>query len=121
MSQSNLPEIKHKTVGRPSKSMTIYRGGRAFRRIEEDTVGADYVALVTKLGPRTNESILAFQMRIASLQAGREFVLSSAKKANYDIATIAGLLGIDRHNLQAHFRTLGLSSDMVYGSKANRS
>lgn len=89
------------------------RGGRAFRRPEEDIPGHDYVERMEKLGARDGESELAFVMRIASIRAGRAFLLEFAKRCDGNMSEICRQIGVDRHNLSFHLKQVGLTTQDI--------
>lgn len=87
------------------------RYGRKGRRPEEDIPGKDYVARMTKLGPRPGESMLNFLVRLAGIKEARRVVLSSAQRNMGVITHVARELGVTAGNLRNHLKVIGLTPD----------
>ncbi len=74
--------------------MAPKKPGSAFRRIEEDTPGIDYLEQLTKLGPREGESYYAFSIRLARVREARLVILAVAEHNKGNITEICRVLGI---------------------------
>jgi len=83
---------------------------RSFRRPAENIPGPDYITRMERLGPRENESKLAFIMRMAAMRAGREAILASAQRHYGNITDVCRELRVSRHNIPAHLRNMGLTT-----------
>ena len=84
--------------------------GKSLKHPEEGIPGPDYVNILKKLGPRQGESILAFHMRMAKIEAGRELLLAVGKQYNGNMTAISKRLAINRHNLAFHLASVGLTT-----------
>jgi DNA-binding NtrC family response regulator len=93
------------------KAVALPKGGRALRRSEEDIPGFDYVERMEKLGAREGESLLAFTMRIASIRAGRAFLIAFAERCRGNLSEVARQIGVNRHNLTFHIKQVGLTTE----------
>lgn len=109
MSKVSKMPVPGEVPKRRPKARKSY-GGRAFRRPEEDVPGPDYIERMKKLGARSGESLLAFTMRIAGIEAGRQFVLEYGKRCDGNLSEAARQLGVNRHNLALHLKNLGLQT-----------
>jgi hypothetical protein len=92
------------------KRKTVLKGGRAFRRADEDVPGPDYLARMEALGARNGESLLAFAMRLAGIRAGRAFLLEYAQRCNGNMSEICRQIEVNRHNLGFHLKQVGLTT-----------
>lgn len=83
------------------------------RRAEEDAMaGADYLVKMRELGPRDGESQLAFEIRIAGVERGRDLVLGRCLKLGSAAAALSSL-GIGKNNSTAWLRRLGLTMEQL--------
>lgn len=84
--------------------------GRSLKHLEEGIPGPDYVSKLKKLGPRKGESFLAFHMRMAKIEAGRELLLAVGQQYEGNLSAVSRRLGINRYNLAFHLTSLGLTT-----------
>ena len=75
---------------------------------EESIPGPDFIRRLRRAGPRVGESLLAFEMRIASIDRGRALVFATYKESR-SLSDMCRMLGITLQNLHSHLVRLGLT------------
>jgi len=80
------------------------------RHPEEDTPGGDYLGRLKALGPRPGETILSFEMRLASIAHGRRLLFYHLAQEGSVTGALAKL-GIHIENGSWALRRIGLTWD----------
>lgn len=85
---------------------------RPKRRAEEDIPSADYARRMRKLGPRKGESLLAYRMRMAATEEGRE-MWKRVWQQYENVEDCARALGVHPGSAGARMRQVGLSASIL--------